>query len=96
MLTKYRKNNVSGMPTVYVVQLFFKPPLALSLMVTGSHKRNRERARFGTYLNYYLLLAAQHDRQLVFTHRLGQRQALVVLAARYLSKLYTNKSSGLS
>jgi hypothetical protein len=29
-----------------------------------------------------LLLAAQHVRQLVFTHRLGQRQASVVLAAR--------------
>jgi hypothetical protein len=29
-----------------------------------------------------LLLAAQHVRQLVFTHKLGQRQASVVLAAR--------------
>jgi hypothetical protein len=29
-----------------------------------------------------LLLAAQHVRQLVFTHRLGQRQASVVLVAR--------------
>jgi phosphoribosylaminoimidazole carboxylase (NCAIR synthetase) len=28
------------------------------------------------------ILAAQHVRQLVFTHRLGQRQASVVLAAR--------------
>jgi hypothetical protein len=28
------------------------------------------------------ILAAQHFRQLVFTHRLGQRQASVVLAAR--------------
>jgi hypothetical protein len=31
---------------------------------------------------YILLLAAQHVRQLVFTHKLGQRQASVVLAAR--------------
>jgi hypothetical protein len=30
----------------------------------------------------YYILAAQHVRQLVFTHRLGQRQASVVLAAR--------------
>jgi hypothetical protein len=28
------------------------------------------------------ILAAQHVRQLVFTHRLGKRQASVVLAAR--------------
>jgi hypothetical protein len=31
---------------------------------------------------YIYILAAQHVRQLVFTHRLGQRQASVVLAAR--------------
>jgi hypothetical protein len=31
---------------------------------------------------YNYILAAQHVRQLVFTHRLGQCQASVVLAAR--------------
>jgi hypothetical protein len=33
-------------------------------------------------LMYIYILAAQHVRQLVFTHRLGQCQASVVLAAR--------------
>jgi hypothetical protein len=36
---------------------------------------------FAAYLHVYIL-AAQHVRHLVFTHRLGQRQASVVLAAR--------------
>jgi hypothetical protein len=35
-----------------------------------------------------LLLAAQHVRQLVFTHKLGQRQASVVLAARVVEVSY--------
>jgi hypothetical protein len=36
---------------------------------------------------YSYILAAQHVRQLVFTNRLGQRQASVVLAARVYSYL---------
>jgi hypothetical protein len=35
-----------------------------------------------------ILLAAQHVRQLVFTHMLGQRQASVVLAARVVGGQY--------
>jgi hypothetical protein len=37
-----------------------------------------------------LLLAAQHVRQLVFTHKLGQRQASVVLAARVVEVIIIN------
>jgi hypothetical protein len=50
--------------------------------LTFSTRRIPARGWLPGLLRYLLLLAAQHVRQLVFTHKLGQRQASVVLAAR--------------
>jgi hypothetical protein len=44
--------------------------------------KKRWRLPLALALYYLLLLAAQHVRQLVFTHKLSQRQASVVLEAR--------------
>jgi hypothetical protein len=54
--------------------------LASSKKKKKKNARRQQRIVFVELL--LLLLAAQHVRQLVFTHKLGQRQASVVLAAR--------------
>jgi hypothetical protein len=57
---------------------------ALKAAQTRLHRTRERRAIFADIpvIANILLLAAQHVRQLVFTHKLGQRQASVVLAAR--------------